>query len=239
MWSVSAIRASPGTAAYTPFRSPHYSSAAEPSPLSETSVQQLGTPSSPSSRQTESAFRVPSAAGKRTHRHNTHPTRTQATLNNTSNRQWTRLGTFIDIQTILVLSGVERNPGPLPTKSPQPVLLSHININSITAGNKLDELEQFVDVNDVSILALTETKLSDNVATSQYKLEHFHAPITRHRDRHGGGVALYIHKSLSFRRLHHLELGDTGTSRTDWLRHHSSSSVLHHWTRPGHGWHSP
>ena len=111
---------------------------------------------------------------------------------------------FVDVQTILVLSGIETNPG----TSQQSLLISHININSITAGDKLEKLQQFVDTNNVHILALTETKLNDNVATCQYKLERFHTPMTRHRDRHGGGVALYMHKSLSYRRLHYLELGD-------------------------------
>ena len=81
---------------------------------------------------------------------------------------------IVDVQTILVLSGIETNPGP----AQQSLLISHININSITAGDKLEELQQFVDTNNVHILALTETKLNDNVATCQYKLERFHTPIT-------------------------------------------------------------
>ena len=33
-------------------------------------------------------------------------------------------------------------------------------------------------------------------------------PLTRHRDRHGGGVAIYIHKSLPFQRMNYLEVGN-------------------------------
>ena len=76
----------------------------------------------------------------------------------------------------------------------------------ITAENKIDELQQFVDINNIKILALTENKLGDNIPTSQYKLTGFHAPLTKHRNRHGGGVAIYVHSSLPFERLNELEL---------------------------------
>ena len=50
--------------------------------------------------------------------------------------------------------------------------------------------------------------MNNEIASSQYTLQGFHAPLTRHRDRHGGGVAIYVHKSIPFQRVHQLELGD-------------------------------
>ena len=152
-----------------------------------------------------SVHRAPPAAGKR-HPLST-PTRIHFYTRTTTNKQWTRLGTFIDLKTILLISGIESNPGPSQLSyQQQTIIISHININSITAVNKLDELQQYVDTHNVQILALTETKLINDIATSQYKLHNFHAPLTRHRDRHGGGVAIYIHKSLPFQRQDRLEL---------------------------------
>ena len=59
----------------------------------------------------------------------------------------------------------------------------------------------------------TETKLINDIATSLYRLNGYHAPLTRHRDRHGGGVAIYIHKSLPFQRQNWLKLNEE-----EWVR---------------------
>ena len=103
------------------------------------------------------------------------------------------------------MHGIETNPGPPETNK---LTIAHLNINSITSANKIDELEQFVMTNNVKILALTETKLDRTVADSQYSINDFHPPLTRHRTRHGGGVALYVHKSLPVQRLSIIEIGD-------------------------------
>ena len=103
------------------------------------------------------------------------------------------------------MHGIETNPGPTETKQ---ITIAHVNINSITAENKKDELEQFITTNDIQILALTETKLDNSTAESQYTIDGFHPPITKHRTRRGGGVALYVHKSLPFHKLSNIEIGD-------------------------------
>ena len=103
------------------------------------------------------------------------------------------------------MHGIELNPGPT---EPERLTIAHVNINSITVNNKLEELEQFIEANNIKILALTETKLDKTVADSQYFIKDFHPPLTRHRTRHGGGVALYVHKSLPVLRLSNLEIGE-------------------------------
>ena len=80
------------------------------------------------------------------------------------------------------MHGIETNPGPTETKQ---ITIAHVNINSITSENKITELEQFIITNDIKILALTETKLDNSVAGSQYTIDDFHPPITKHRRRHG------------------------------------------------------
>ena len=121
------------------------------------------------------------------------------------NTEWTRLGAPRNLQTLLQISGIETNPGP---SQQQTLSASHININSITAEHKMDELHQFISANDIKILALTETKLDDTVSDCLYHIDKFHAPLTKHRTRHGGGVALYVHSSLAVQRLKLLEIGN-------------------------------
>ena len=110
---------------------------------------------------------------------------------------------YNNIQILLAMHGIELNPGPI---EPERLTIAHVNVNSITVNNKLEELEQFVGANNIKILALTETKLVKTVADSQYFLKDFHPPPKRHRC--GGGVALYVLKSLPFLRLSNLEIGE-------------------------------
>ena len=121
------------------------------------------------------------------------------------NSQWSLLNTYQDIKVLLIMSGVEQNPGPSPT---QQLRVAHVNINSVTTENRIDELLQFVQTNDIKICAITETKLDNTVSPTLYKLEGYQAPLTRHRNRSGGGVALYSHVSLPIKRLTELELED-------------------------------
>ena len=91
--------------------------------------------------------------------------------------------------------------------------IAHVNINSITAPNRLDELHHFTQTNNIHILALSETKLDDSIHPSLYTLDNFHSPLTHHRNRHGGGTAIYAHKSLAVTQLELLQLED----REDWV----------------------
>ena len=93
-----------------------------------------------------------------------------------------------------------------PSHSSRPITLAHVNINSITAPDRLDELETFADTHDIDIMCLTETKLDNAVNTSLYHMNNFSPPLTKHRDRHGGGVAIYTKNNLAVTRLIELEL---------------------------------
>ena len=102
-------------------------------------------------------------------------------------------------------------PGsPLSSLACPPSLLnfSHVNVNSITSDCRLDELSQHAQSHNIDVLCVTETKLDVNVHSSLYSLDHFHAPFTKHRDRHGGGVAIYVKGNLSAKREPSLEIGD-------------------------------
>ena len=86
------------------------------------------------------------------------------------------------------------------------VTVSHVNINSITSRCRLDELSYFLSLNHIDIICLSETKLDDQVHPSLFTLDDFHDPLTRHRDRNGGGVAIYVRNNIAAKRLPNLEL---------------------------------
>ena len=88
------------------------------------------------------------------------------------------------------------------------ITAAHVNINSITARCRLDELSLFASINDIDILCLSETKLDNSVHPSLFTLDNFHDPLTRHRDRNGGGVAIYVRNNLAVKRLTNLEIGE-------------------------------
>ena len=86
--------------------------------------------------------------------------------------------------------------------------ISHVNINSITAPNKLDELEQFATINSIHVLCATETKLDSTVSSTLYTMKAFSPPFTKHRTRRGGGVAIFARTNISCTRLQELEWDD-------------------------------
>ena len=75
----------------------------------------------------------------------------------------------------------------------------HYNINSITASNKLDQLQEVSKVMNISVLICTESKLDNTVPNNIIKLPGFHEPIRHDRDRHGGGCLVYVAESLIFK----------------------------------------
>ena len=105
---------------------------------------------------------------------------------------------------LLMIAGIESNPGP----PSQNLNKSHVNINSITAPGRVDELHCFVEFNNIDILMLTETKLDKNVHPGLYELPNLHPPFLNNRTRHGGGTATYVRTNISASRVTDLASGD-------------------------------
>ena len=92
------------------------------------------------------------------------------------------------------------------------ITISHVNINSITSRCRLDELSYCASLQGIDILCLTETKLDDSIHPSLFSLDCYHTPLTRHRNRSGGGVAIYVRNNLAVKRLPNLEI-----SGVEWI----------------------
>ena len=121
---------------------------------------------------------------------------------------------------------------PLQVSAPPPFPMSHsvsksghsssrsinfaaVNINSITATERLQELNHFVELNEIDILAVSEMKIDSTVHPTLYALHGFHRPIVNYRTRKGGGTALYVRNNIAFSHLPELESSDFESS---WVK---------------------
>ena len=71
----------------------------------------------------------------------------------------------------------------------------HLNCNSLP--NKIEELRQFVSSASPHVLCFSETKLDKSILDGEISFENY-SVIRKDRNRNGGGVACFIHKSLAF-----------------------------------------
>ena len=120
--------------------------------------------------------------------------------------------TLISVQLLLLLlliaGDIHPNPGPI---AQQGYSICHINARSITAANRLEQIEAFIKTeNNFDIVAISETHIDHTVCDSRINIDQY-VVHRRDRNRNGGGVCIYIHEELSsIRRLdlehHNLEM---------------------------------
>ena len=65
--------------------------------------------------------------------------------------------------------------------------IASYNINSITSGNKRDQIESLAHQLNLAAICLSETKLDDNVHESFFHIPGYNIEL-KHRTRRGGGV---------------------------------------------------
>ena len=81
------------------------------------------------------------------------------------------------------------------TNVPSGLKMCCLNINSLV--KHFDELKVFIESEEPHIFGINETKLDGTVTDEELRTEHYHDIIRKDRNRHGGGVAFYVHKSHS------------------------------------------
>ena len=74
-----------------------------------------------------------------------------------------------------------------------------LNIDSLV--KHFDKLKVFIESEAPHIFGINETKLYDTVTDEELRIENYHDIIWKDRNRHGGEVAFYVHKSISFSKL--------------------------------------
>ena len=79
------------------------------------------------------------------------------------------------------------------------------NINSITHGDRINQLSDYCRKLNLSVLGICESKLDDTISASIYSIPGYNLECL-HRNRNGGGILCYIHESLPYVRRQNLEV---------------------------------
>ena len=75
-------------------------------------------------------------------------------------------------------------------------IIVHYNINSILAPNRIEELTDVCQTLNIDILILSESKVDQNIPNNLITIPGYHEPLRHDRNRHGGGVLMYIAENL-------------------------------------------
>ena len=78
------------------------------------------------------------------------------------------------------------------------LIFATLNINSIR--NKFHELKSLITGN-IDVLVVTETKIDDSFPTAQFFIDGYSAPYRLDRNRHGGGILIYVRDDISSKQL--------------------------------------
>ena len=87
-----------------------------------------------------------------------------------------------------------------------------VNINSVTGTERLQELNHFVELIEIDILAVSEMKIDSTVHPILYALHGFTRAIVNYRTRKGGCTAIYVRNNIAFSHLPELESSDFESS---------------------------
>ena len=105
---------------------------------------------------------------------------------------------YMVILHLLMLSNdIERNPGPC-KKS---LAIYHLNICSLLP--KLDDVA--IEFQDFDVVCFSETHLDDSITNDHISIPGYQEPERKDRNRHGGGIAVYVKNTLAYRRIPNFE----------------------------------
>ena len=107
--------------------------------------------------------------------------------------------------------------------------LASLNINSLP--KHIDELRVFLAYNSVDVLSLCETKLDSSFNDSDVHVPGFEI-IRRDRNRHGGGVCIYVNTSLNFSIRSDLSIQNLENLAVEIRYPHSAPVIVVNWYRP-------
>ena len=105
----------------------------------------------------------------------------------------------------------------------------HLNVRSLLRN--LSEIELLLSQNNVHILSLNETWLDDSVLDQEVYIAGYQI-IRKDRNRHGGGVVVYIKENLHYHLLRHNSLEHLEALPLLIAPEHSKAFVFMSWYRP-------
>ena len=105
-----------------------------------------------------------------------------------------------------LLSGdIEPHPGPASKKNKN-VRSCHVNIRSLSRSKLLAIKTTLCQLYD--IITISESQLHAGIPNTLFKLEGYHEIIRKDRGARGGGVAVFIRDSISYKRVFKYEKPD-------------------------------
>ena len=122
---------------------------------------------------------------------------------------------------LLMIGGVETNPGPNQFVKLKNLKTCHLNIRGGMMSKIIDLQTSLCQVYD--IITLSETFLTNNILSEDLKLQGYQEIVRRDRPTHGGGLAVYIKEGLSFKRLVNNESSDI---EQIWLQLHTAEGKI-------------
>ena len=85
------------------------------------------------------------------------------------------------------------------------LFICHLNVRSLLP--KVEQIRYVVDYADIDILCLNETWLDADIGLHEFSIDGYVA-VNKPRNRHGGGVLVYVKNNVSFKRRLDLEVDD-------------------------------
>ena len=80
-------------------------------------------------------------------------------------------------------------------------IVVHYNIDSILAEGRIEQLSDICTSMSVDCLVITESKLDNSIPNNLLKINNFHEPLRRDRNRNGGGCLVYVADHLTFSQI--------------------------------------
>ena len=88
------------------------------------------------------------------------------------------------------------------------------NLNVASLPSRIDEIRMVV-IGRIDILILTETHLDGSFPSEQFLIDGFKAPYRQDRNKHGGGVMIYVREDIPSKILQKHEFPDVTFDHTD------------------------
>ena len=104
-----------------------------------------------------------------------------------------------------------------------------MNINSLP--KHIDELKILMPNSPLDISAINETKIDDSFSEHEVSLAGYHI-IRKDRNRHGGGVLLYVHEAIPCTERNDLLTGSLEITCVEITRPCSKPFLVSTWYRP-------
>ena len=105
----------------------------------------------------------------------------------------------------------------------------HLNVCSLLKN--LDEIKQLLQMNNIHILCLCETRLDNSISDEEVFIDSYKC-IRLDRNRHGGGIIIFFHESIVFKYRTDLFVDNLELASIEVCLPKQKPFLLIYWYRP-------